>query len=83
MGYELSKIIPGIPKEVWENRTGRTSYEVVPDSAFVVEVEENLKEYIVGQGYLLRQYKPVPYAWAGKGREDNRPYLVARIKIIK
>lgn len=80
--YELSKIIPHIPKEAWKNGIGILGENIVSDSLTIIyTLEEELKNYYAGEEYLLYQYKPIPYAWAGKGQENHRPYLVARIKI--
>ena len=39
------------------------------------EVNDKLK-------YLLKLYKPIPFAWANKNQEKYAPFSVAKIKIL-
>ena len=83
VGYEISKLVPHIPGKAWKNKRGYLDVGAIPpDSTSIIHtVTDTLAFFEVGRDYILHQYKPIPYAWSGKGQEKNRPYLVARIRL--
>lgn len=82
VGYEISKILGNVPREAWGNGTGLVK-DYLSDTTFFIKIDQPLFTFDLEKEYILVQYKPVPYAWATNDQEKHRPFLAAKIMLVK
>lgn len=80
VGIDLLFLLGYVPDSVWHNGKGDfRSY--IPSAADTVFVDKSIQYFPEGE-YILHRYEPIPFSWAGKGQENYRPFLVARVQVI-
>lgn len=80
IGYELSTIVSDIPNKVWvKNKTGDI-YDNINDKTILINNRPYFNHIKKGD-YLIKLYKPIPFAWANDNQEKFNPFSVVKIKI--
>lgn len=80
VGYEISKVAENIKISDWkQNLTGNIN-DHIKDKSIEIRIKFDLKHLKRGE-YLLKLYRPIPYAWARCNQEKFNPFSVAKIHI--
>lgn len=81
VGYEASTVASEVPKKIWKESPTRNIYQHINDSAIVFNNKSYFNHLKKGE-YLLKLFKPIPFAWANNNQEKNNPFSIVKIKIL-
>ena len=81
VGYEASTVASEIQKNQWVKGNNSNLSHHLKDSTMVFSDKKYFNHLTKGE-YLLKLYKPIPFAWANKNQEKYAPFSVAKIKIL-
>ena len=79
-GIDLIFLLGYVPDSAWHKGKGDFRSNL-PDELDTVVVDKPIQFFPEGE-YVLHRYEPIPFAWAGRGQDNFRPYLVARVRVI-
>lgn len=80
IGYEMSTVVSDIQNKDWVRNTDGNIYSNIDDKIVDVENREYFNHLKKGE-YLVKLYKPIPYAWSNDNQEKFNPFSVVKIKI--
>ena len=81
IGYELSTIASKIQKNEWKESTNKDINNHINDKAIILQNNATFN-YLKKGEYLIKAFKPIPYAWSKSKQEKFNPISVVKIKMI-
>ena len=81
IGYETSTLVSNILKNEWKVSTTKNIHDHINDETIIVKDKSNLNHLKKGN-YLVKVFKPIPYAWSKSNQEKYNPFSVVKIKIL-
>ena len=80
IGYEMSKVAETVKITDWKQNSTSNIYDHLNDKTIIVNSQFPFKHLTKGE-YLLKLYRPVPYAWAKFNQEKFNAFSIAKINI--
>lgn len=80
IGYEMSTVVKELTTNNWIKNANGNIYSHLNDSTINIK-STHLFKYLTTGEYLIKLYKPIPYAWAQQNQENYNPFSIAKIKI--
>ncbi|ELR72482.1 hypothetical protein C900_01477 [Fulvivirga imtechensis AK7] len=78
-GIDLVFLLEYAKADMWHKGKGDFK-DNIPLTADTIIADKPIQYFPEGE-YILHRYEPIPFAWAGKGQESYRPYLIARVQV--
>lgn len=80
IGYEMSEIASKIKTSDWINNTDGNIHSSLKNKTIVIKSDYKFIHFHKGT-YLMKLYKPIPYAWSKQNQEKYNPFATAKIQI--
>lgn len=80
IGYEMSTVVEDIKVSDWIKNTDGNIYSNLNDKTININ-NKNYFSHLTKGEYLIKLYKPIPYAWSKMNQEKYNPFSVAKINI--
>ena len=80
IGYEISKLAESVKMTDWKQNLTGNIVDNINDKSIEVKSKYLFRHFTKGE-YLLKLYKPIPYAWARFNQEKYNHFSVAKVNL--
>lgn len=82
IAFETGRLIEKISfSKEWNDSTGVYN-GFIPENKIEIQLDIPLNHFKTGEEFVFIRYKPLPWAYNGRGQEKYRPYQYIRLKLI-
>ncbi len=81
VAYECGRMIDAIISRTdWQDTVGQYN-GFISNNMININVKLKLNHFKDNEEFMFIRFKPIPWAYAGRGQEDNKPYQYLRVKL--
>lgn len=82
IGYEVSTILEEINKKKWVESKTKNIYDHIEDEIIFIKNKNYLNHFKQKNIYMIKVFKPIPYAWSKNNQERFNPFYIIKFELI-